>query len=200
MSTSIIDFRFLTLEDQSISKYGAWSRVYEYPYVLNTLAKLGATPNSEIHNTSWGFEGCHVSFKNDLDGLYPRTFHTDIKSSNLPNTGIYDITKNSAELKDKFDYVINVSTVEEVCYSPAHIINNLLDQVKPGGHLIITFDYHPRISGYGQGTIALNEVEALVNSKITQGGLNDITNINSISPQHVHGLTLYCGVLTIKKE
>jgi SAM-dependent methyltransferase len=194
----IIDFRFLTLEDQHDYKYSAWSRVYEYPYVLNTLVKLGATSESKIHNTSWGFGGCHVCFKDDLDSLYPRTLHTDIKSSTLPNTGIYDITANLPEFKNKFDFVLNVSTVEEVCCSPRSIINNILDQVAPGGHLIITFDYNPLISGYGSGTIALHEVEELVRQKISQRTPNAITSINSICPNPIHS-GLYCGVLVIKK-
>lgn len=38
--------------------------------VLDVLKKLDSNSKSEIHNTSWGFEGCHVTFKNDLDNLY----------------------------------------------------------------------------------------------------------------------------------
>ena len=67
MEIEIIDFRFLMVSDNCDLKYNAWSRIYEYPYVLNMLMNLGANKNSKIHNSSFGFEGCHLLFKNDLD-------------------------------------------------------------------------------------------------------------------------------------
>lgn len=59
----VIEFRYLTRNDVFDKKYIAWSRIYEYPSVLNMLKKLGATKKSTIHNSSWGFEGCHVHLK-----------------------------------------------------------------------------------------------------------------------------------------
>ena len=67
MENEIIDFRFLTILDNYDIMYDAWSRIYEYPYVLNMLINLGANENSKIHNSSFGFEGCHILFKNKLD-------------------------------------------------------------------------------------------------------------------------------------
>ena len=88
----VIEFKYLTRNDLFDKKYVAWSRIYEYPYVLNMLTQLDANKNSTIHNTSWGFEGCHVTFKDDLDNLYSNTLHSDIKKSSLKNTTVYDIT------------------------------------------------------------------------------------------------------------
>ena len=79
----IVEFRYLTRDDLFDKKYSAWSRIYEYPYVLNKLKQLNANEISMIHNTSWGFEGCHVTFKNDLDDIYTNTLHSDIKKSSL---------------------------------------------------------------------------------------------------------------------
>lgn len=193
----IIDFRFIHRKDTFEKKYIAWSRIYEYPVVLETIAKLGGNINSNIHNTSWGFEGCHVTFKNDLDRLYPHTIHSDIKASKYENTTIYDITKKPGdELKDKFDFVINVSTVEEVNYSHVEIIKNLLSQVKQNGYLIITFDYK-KSSQKHIGSINLSEVEKFLGAVISTGE-NIISGLNSENPEERNKL-LNCGLLVIKK-
>ncbi len=172
--------------------------IYEYPYVLNKLKQLNANEKSMIHNTSWGFEGCHVTFKNNLDDIYTNVLHSDIKKSSLKNTTIYDITKNPEDsLKEKFDFVLNVSTVEEVKYSHVTIIKNLLEQVKIGGYLIITFDYNSD-NTTGVGSIQLNEVEDFFNIK-----LEDISNkISGINSENIEtkNQQLNCGVLVIQKE
>lgn len=194
----IVEFRYLTRDDLFDKKYSAWSRIYEYPYVLNKLKQLNANEISMIHNTSWGFEGCHVTFKNDLDDIYTNTLHSDIKKSSLKNTTIYDITKKPEDnLKEYFDFVLNVSTVEEVKYSHVTIIKNLLEQVKVGGYLIITFDYNSN-NTTGVGSIQLNEVEDFFNIK-----LEDINNkISGINSENVEtkNQKLNCGVLVIQKD
>ena len=59
----VFEFRNFSTDDPSDPKWGAWSRAYEYEWVLQTLEKLGAKPRtkdskaSTVHNTSWGFEG-----------------------------------------------------------------------------------------------------------------------------------------------
>jgi ABC-type transporter Mla MlaB component len=54
---------------------------------------------------------------------------------------VLDITAQPPEeYINKFDVVINVSTVEEVDADHLEIIKNLLMQVRVGGYLIITFD------------------------------------------------------------
>ena len=193
----IIDFRFITRNDLFDKKYVAWSRIYEYPYVLNMLTQLGANENSTIHNTSWGWEGCHVTFKNDLDDIYTNTLHSDIKKSSLTNTTIYDITtKPEDNLVEQFDFVLNISTVEEVRYSHVTIIQNLLEQVKVGGYLIITFDYNDK-NTTGVGSIRLKEVEQKFDIKL-EDNTNKISGVNSENIE-VRNKLLNCGVLIIQK-
>ena len=193
----ILEFKYLTRKDLFDKKYVAWSRIYEYPYVLNVLTQLGANENSTIHNTSWGYEGCHVTFKNDLDDIYIKTLHSDIKKSSLKNTTVYDITKQpETNLVEQFDFVLNVSTVEEVNYSHVSIIQNLLKQVKVGGYLIITFDYNDK-NTTGVGSIQLKEVEKHFNIKLEDND-NKISGINSENIE-VRNKLLNCGVLIIQK-
>jgi hypothetical protein len=196
----VIEFRFLTTDDNSDTKYGAWSRVYEYPFVLNKLKELGANKNSLIHNTSWGYEGCHVTFKNDLDAIYDTCAHTDVRPSNLPKTLIYDITKNEPGLNNMFDFVINISTIEEVGYDNIEIIKNLFNQVKPGGYLIITFDYCNQLQCIeGQGSMNLNKVSDFIGKHIEGSNNNIINGNNSILPQNIWS-HLNCGTLILRKK
>lgn len=193
----VIEFKYLTRTDLFDKKYVAWSRIYEYPYVLNMLTQLGANENSTIHNTSWGWEGCHVTFKNVLDDIYINTLHSDIKKSSLKNTTVYDITKQpETNLVEQFDFVLNVSTVEEVNYSHVSIIQNLLKQVKVGGYLIITFDYNDK-NTTGIGSIQLKEVEKCFNIKLEDNN-NKISGVNSEIIE-VRNKLLNCGVLIIQK-
>lgn len=193
----VIEFKYLTRTDLFDKKYVAWSRIYEYPYVLNMLTQLGANENSTIHNTSWGWEGCHVTFKNDLDDIYINTLHSDINKSSLKNTTVYDITTPPRDdLVEQFDFVLNVSTVEEVNYSHVSIIQNLLKQVKVGGYLIITFDYNDKNTS-GCGSIQLKEVEKCFNIKLEDNS-NKISGVNSENIE-VRNKLLNCGVLIIQK-
>ena len=197
----VISFRFLNLDDTKNPKYEAWSRIYEYPFVLDALTKLGASSNSTIHNTCWGFLSCHIEFKNDLDKLCNNVLHSDIRPSNLKNTIIYDATK---KIEDKyinyFDFVINVSTIEEINHPNIEVFNNLLEQVKPGGYLIVTFDYDKNnCSSYGQGSMNLSEVETYVGQSCTPLEINSINGSNSILPQH-YFQNLNCGILILKKN
>jgi SAM-dependent methyltransferase len=197
----VIEFRFLTTTDSSNSKYEAWSRIYEYPIVFKKLIELGLSNESKIHNTSWGFEGCHVIFKNDLDQFYPNTLHSDIKLSDLPNTMYYDITKPIEEkYHNYFDAVINVSTIEEVGFNNIEIIKNLFQQVKPNGYLIITFDYNESLAdNEGIGSMNLHSVSSFLKRTIENNSqLDNITGTKSVLPmsQYSH---LQCGLLIIKK-
>lgn len=196
----IIDFRFLTTDDNYNAKWDCWSRVYEYEYILNKLKELGASSTSTIHNSSWGFEGCHVTFKEQLDASYDNCLHSDIRHSSLPKTMYYDITKPIEDkYKNYFDFVINVSTVEEVGYDNVKIIRNLLEQVKVGGHLIITFDYIKNSTTEGNGSINLNAVSEFINKEISDSNPDkNITGNNSVMPQTMWS-HLQCGALIIHK-
>jgi SAM-dependent methyltransferase len=196
----VVEFRFIRLDEPYDKKYVAWSRVYEYPLVLKKLAELGANSRSLIHNSAWGFAGCHITFKNDLNTAYPQTVHSDVKSSDLPNTFLYDITKPPIEnMKNVFDFVINISTIEEVGHNNVAIIRNLFDQVKPGGYLVITFDYHTRTDQPGNGSIQLENVENFLGRKIDPCEYSARINGDlSVCPEHMWNF-LNCGLLILKK-
>ncbi len=117
-----------------------WSRIYEYPFVLSEISSLNQSEPS-IHNCSWGFQDIHVVFKTWLDVLYRGVFHSDLKPSTLHNTTIWDLRNFPSQgLVDRFDVVINVSTLEEVKGDHVMILKHHLIQLRRGGRLIITFD------------------------------------------------------------
>jgi SAM-dependent methyltransferase len=188
----IIEFRKITTDDTYNSRYNdgsAWSRVYEYQLVLDNIKKHYNDNLIKIHNSSWGFDGVHVLFKEELDKLYVNTIHSDVKPSNLKNTTIYDITKKEpTEWYENFDVVINVSTLEEVNYNHVDVFNNLYNQVKPGGLLICTFD----LPG-----LQIHEFENLFNKKLVVNG-TPLTNHNS-KLKNIGPKTLECGIMVIKK-
>jgi len=192
----VIEFRLLTTKDiNDPEKYKNWSRTYEYPTVIRKLKDLNAHSESKIHNTSWGYEGIHVIFKQHLDEIYPNCLHTDIKKSNLKKTNVYDITKKPPEkYKNYFDFIINISTVEEVNFSHVKIINNLLSQLKKGGYLIITFDYSKKP---GANSLDLVNIEKEFKIKLKTSQIS-ISGNNSILPNN-HYSYLNCGLLIIKK-
>jgi hypothetical protein len=189
----VLTFRKINLSDISDDVFNdgeSWSRVYEYPLVINKIKKY-YKDNTDIiiHNSSWGFKGIHVTFKNYLDNIYPNTIHSDIRASNLQNTTVYDITKEpSNELKNKFDVVINISTLEEVDFDHLQSFKNLLDQVKQNGLLIITFD----LPG-----LQLEKFENLFNQKLQRFN-NEINGLNSRVPFPIFG-DLSCGIIVLRK-
>ena len=203
----ILEFRKLRYSDEhdlkSFNDGACWSRIYEYPFVLKSIKKYNEWLNKKnqdvlIHNTSWGWQGVHVTFKDKLQEIYPRSLHSDIKPSNLPHTTVYDITSEPSEEHDEhYDFVINVSKVEEI--NPfLHVasIKNLLAQVKKGGFLILTFDISDTVYG---GTINLNAVENFLEQKIEDFGEDNLDSDNSALPnKDCRGLN--CGILIVEKE
>jgi len=177
---TVVDFKFAQSNDEYDEKYiqdGAWSRPYEYKYVIEFIKNSyisGEIEPPKIHNSSWGFEGIHVTFRDELDTLGTMCLHSDIRNSDFRETYYYDITTLNDTFKNKYDYVINVSTIEHLATANERIksINNLFDQVKPNGYLILTFDY-PRVN--------LNEIETLVGRKCESPmiPLNGENSINS---------------------
>ena len=53
----VIEFRSINRDFKYDLDGCFWSRIYEYPLVLDLLEKYGAKSESFIHNTCWGFEG-----------------------------------------------------------------------------------------------------------------------------------------------
>lgn len=173
---NVIDFRFADTNDTFSEKYiqeGAWSRPYEYKYVIDFIVKntLNNVINSKIHNTSWGFEGIHTIFRDNLD-LIGDCIHSDIVQSIERPTIFYDITTENFEFQNYFNFVLNVSTIEHLDSKEKRMtaIENLFKQVQPNGYLILTFDY-PRVS--------LLEIEELVGVKC-KSVANPLNGINSI--------------------
>lgn len=187
----VLEFKYFDSSDESTKEYfdgHCWSRPYEYCKVENQIRKH-VKVGSRIHNTSWGFEGPHVKFKESLDSLSMETLHTDVIPSELKNTEFYDITKApKEEWKESFDAVINISTVEEVPFDHVTVIKNLLEMVKPGGYLFITFD----LPG-----LQLKKVEQFVRSSIEET-TDKLTGVSSKYPNpRFRGLS--CGYLAIHK-
>jgi len=118
-----------------------WSRIYEYPLVCDLLEKYGANKNSHIHNTCWGWEGVHIWFKNILDEKYENNINSDIKQSSELNTYLYNLLDDpKEEWIEKFDFVLNVSTLEEIRRDHIDVFKKSFSMVKPGGYFICTFD------------------------------------------------------------
>ena len=189
------------LEFQSIDRSnrvdldgGWWSRVYEYPLILDLLEKYGATPQSNIHNTSWGWEGlaeceCHLWFKNILDKKYPNNINSDIRISNELNTYIYDLTTNpKEEWVENFDFVINISTLEEVGADHIDVFNKSFSMVKKGGYFLCTFD----LPG-----LQLDKFEKYFNTKyeITPSPISGV-NSDFKTERYAH---LNCGYMVVQK-
>mgnify|MGYP003683213173 CR=1 FL=1 len=195
----LIEFKLINRDDKYNLEWIHWSRIYEYPFVINFLESnyKNNRNNIKIHNTCWGFEGVHVKFKNYLDKNY-NNINSDIKKSNYDNTFIFDITKSPPNnYIENFDVVINISTIEEINNNNTDIIKKLFKQVKKNGYLIITFDYRKDISGFKYNSIDLKDIEKIFNAKC-QISNNDISGLNSekIEPRNK---LLNCGVLIIKK-
>lgn len=185
-------FKFFSPHDRYDLKFQheiCWSRVYEYPFVLNEIKEHGLS-NPIIHNASWGFRDIHLVFKTYLDLLYKNTVHSDIKISTLYNTEYWNIIEASA-YSNYFDVIINVSTVEEVKYDHVEIIKNHLNQLKDGGIFILTFDYPG---------LELDSIEEFLQQKIAEP-IERLTPKNSILPDNVLNLpdNFTAGYLVIEK-
>ncbi len=174
----VIDFRFAKTSDVYDLLYkqeGAWSRIYEYKYVIDFMSKhINNTESGlAIHNSSWGFEGIHILFRNALNKI-GKCIHSDIRKPNSVDEYKYDITTNDKTLVNRFDYVINVSTIEhlDTVENRLSAIENLFNQTVKGGYLILTFDY-PRVN--------LSEIETLVGVKCEKG-IEILNGLNSINP------------------
>lgn len=188
----VLKFGFFDKDDKHDMKFQheiCWSRIYEYPFVLDEIKNTGIQ-SPKIHNASWGFRDIHLVFKTWLDVHYD-TLHSDVRGSTFYNTTHWDITKPSAH-KDYFDIVINISTIEEIPNgNHPEIIQHHLDQLKPGGYFIFTFDY-PGIN--------LSAVEEFVGHKISEPNLR-LNPKNSVWPDRKLGLPeeFYVGYMVLQK-
>jgi len=192
MVMKIKKFKFFSPVDYYDLKFQheiCWSRIYEYPFVLNEI-KEHSIKDTKIHNASWGFRDIHLVFKTHLDMLYNNVTHSDIKPSTLYNTEYWNITEPSS-YSNQFDIIINVSTVEEVEFDHVEIIKNHLNQLKDGGIFILTFDYPG---------LQLDYIEDFLQQKISEPDIR-LTPRNSVLPDHVLNLpdNFTVGYLVIEK-
>lgn len=181
----IIKYEFITPSFPKDEKYIHWSRIYEWKYVVDFLKEK--KPKS-THNTACGGlnrDDClHLTFCNDIDNIVENSIHSDVWGRNNyigienkpsgDNFIFYDIlTKND----DFFEAVLNISTIEHLPKNKQIIaIQNLLNQVKVGGDLIITFDYPD---------VDLEQINKFVGQ--TPNGFNDkIIGKNNLSVVLLH--------------
>lgn len=185
----LIEFRKINTKDICDHYYNdgfAWSRIYEYPLVFNKI-KQYYKEDYLIHNSSWGFEGVHILFKEKLDSFF-NVEHSDIRFSGLKNTFVYNILEKNNSLKEKYNIVINISTLEEVNGNHLEVFHNLYDQIKNGGYIICTFD----LPG-----LQLKSFEDLFNQKIYENEFS-ISGINS-ELKNIKCSNLNCGILIVRK-
>ena len=118
-----------------------WSRIYEYPFVLQEIKNTGLK-DPFIHNCAWGSKDIHLVFKTCLDVAYKNVYHSDITPSTFFNTYIWDITKQPRDsMLGQFDVVLNISTLEHVGEDHTTVLENHLVQLNKGGLFIATFDF-----------------------------------------------------------
>tara|TARA_R110002167_G_scaffold98560_1_gene259134 strand:+ start:181 stop:744 length:564 start_codon:yes stop_codon:yes gene_type:complete len=185
----ILELQSIDRSNRSELKWEVWSRAYEYPLILDLLEKYGATSSSNTHNSCWGSGGCHLLFKNILDKKFPNNINSDIRISSEPNTYIYDVkTIPKEEWVESFDFVINVSALEEIKGDHIDIFNKSFSMVKKGGYFLCTFD----LPG-----LQLDKFEIFFN-KIYKTTNNPISGINSVLPWPARG-HLSCGYMVVQK-
>jgi hypothetical protein len=145
----VLKSEFLTIEYKKELKYIHWSRVYEWKYVLDKIKEFN--PKS-IHNTACGglnINDClHLTFCEDIEKNCDNVIHSDLWGGDYPGTKLkpekdnfvfYDIT---IPFSKKFNMVLNISTIEHLSSDKRLLsLNNLINQLEDGGHLILTFDY-----------------------------------------------------------
>ena len=166
----VLDFKLIDTSYKYDHKWSWWSRIYEYELVLDKLKELNCSETSLIHNTCWGYEGCHILFKTELESRYSNVVNSDLQSSLITNTVVHDLKLSCpVEWNEKFDFVLNVSTIEEIDNSHIKIFENLLRMVKIKGFLIVTFD----LPG-----MQLDMLESLFSQKI-QSTSNPVTGTSS---------------------
>lgn len=163
----------LSVRDKADKSYRAWSRVYEYPLILNRMKNIGLTGNASIHNVSCGKEYIHMKYVTELDRLYYAKLTNSDLYEHVPVPGYVRWNMTTAWPWEKFDAVINISTVEHLPKGKRiTAIQNMIDMLKPGGHLLLTFDW-PRVRNA--------EIEAFFRTKM-QDCKDRLNGGNSICP------------------
>lgn len=156
-SLKINQFKFITHDDYRDDRFLNWSRCYEWGYVLKTI-KDSYQEKITVHNTCAGPGEIHKQFHDELIKQNVEVTNSDIViteiNKNFTNMCQHDLTKPWKN-KEEFDLLLCISTLEEIptvnkrfegSYEERkknlkQILENLYNQVKPNGRLIITLDY-----------------------------------------------------------
>jgi len=144
----ILEFKYFSTNDPYDVKWEAWSRVYEYPFVIKWLQTIKLENHGEewdyprIHNTGCWWGAIHLQFAEGLEKFWNLTSSdTDGRRDwGLPNNyKTYDILKQCGF---QSEIVLCISTLEHLS-DQVLAIQNLLDATKDWWYLIITLDCPP---------------------------------------------------------
>lgn len=137
----VVEFSYFSKDDYSDNIRQARSRIYEYPFVINTIKELWLK-NPKIHNTwCWGWE-IHLDFARELENYW-----TVINSDNdnwrwkvQPNNYItYDLI-NKCNFTSEI--VLCISTLEHLSDQVA-VLKNLIEATDEWWYIIVTLDSPP---------------------------------------------------------
>lgn len=156
-SLQVNQFKFITPDDYRDTQFFNWSRCYEWGYVLKVI-RDEYKERIKVHNTCAGPGKIHKQFHDELIKENVEVTNSDIViteiNKSFTNMTKHDLTKPWKN-KEEFDLLLCISTLEEIptvnkrfkgLYKERKknlksIFNNLYDQLKPDGRLIITLDY-----------------------------------------------------------
>ncbi len=175
LNFKVNQFRFLSNTETFLDKrFDRWSRCYEWAYVLDIVKTI--QPQT-IHNTCCGYHEIHKQFHDCLLELCPNLVNSDISTNEINksfhNFREYNILEPCSE---QFDLVLCISTLEELPTQIEVVFNNLLDQLKPSGRLIVTCDYPD---------IDVSQLEDVLHVKC-QDVENRLNGMNSFYKQSEH--------------
>lgn len=156
-SLQVNQFKFITPDDYRDTQFFNWSRCYEWGYVLKVI-RDEYKERIKVHNTCAGPGEIHKQFHDELIKENVEVTNSDIViteiNKSFTNMTKHDLTKPWKN-KEEFDLLLCISTLEEIptvnkrfkgLYEERKknlksILNNLYDQLKPDGRLIVTLDY-----------------------------------------------------------
>lgn len=178
------EFRWLTITDKYMNEFDNWSRPYEYAWILDKVKTVGIS-NPSIHNTCCGNQPIHLQFAKKLDEISNNVLHTDGVFSNLFASNVKFKVHNIVESYDNsFDIVICISTLEEICAEKRGVVfDNLINQTKSGGRLLLTCDYpHVDLNFFNEklSRVITETKEIKLNSFTSIAKSNDYKDLNII--------------------
>lgn len=138
----IKEYRYVKTDDPNSLVYNWHSRCYEYPTAINAVKAKGSY--GLIHNVGCGSGEDQIYFRKILEEKYGpgKVIHSDIIDMNgeYPTT-YYNLIYGNKDFSNKFDIIFCISILEHIePEDRKKCIDNLVDMLKVGGLLAITFD------------------------------------------------------------